>query len=144
MHTNIHVVSLSCRAPFCTALSGDYTKNRKKSLRATVAFLKLATGPFAVSLTSKETLYEKYKAPDERIGEISQHKGDVPSLGWNSLWLCRALWMDTFIITTKQVAPMCTQGTAHLPPMFLCHACADGTSPFQGDLPLTGCGHSIH
>jgi len=90
MHANIHVVTLSCWAPFCTALSGDYTKNRKKSLGATVAYLKLATGPFTVSLTSKETLYEKCKAPDERIGEISQHKGDVPSLGWNSLWLCRA------------------------------------------------------
>lgn len=80
MHINIHVVSLSCCAPFCTALSGDYTKNRKKSLGATIAFLKLATGPFAVSLTSKETLYEKYRAPrwKNRGDQSTQRRCPIP------------------------------------------------------------------
>lgn len=47
---------------------------------------------------------------------------------------------DTFIVTTKQAALMCTQGAAHLLPMPLCHVRTGGTLHFQGDFTLPGCG----
>lgn len=87
MYAHIYACTPFCCAPFCTASSGDDMQNINKSPGATTVFLKLALCPLAVNLTSKAIWYKKYKVLGKNMQEISQHKGDVPSLGWTDLQL---------------------------------------------------------
>lgn len=72
--------------------------------------------PFAVNLTSNAILYEKCKVLEENIEEVSQHKGDVPSLEWTSPQLMQShmeghvkLW--SFVVKSRRAVFVCrTEG----------------------------------
>lgn len=91
--TNTNVLAHICTHPFlvCTFSYSFKWTSYKKYKEIPWGYCSVPEiSPFAVNLTSKAILYEKCKVPEENIEEVSQHKGDVPSLEWTSLQLMQS------------------------------------------------------